>query len=157
MPKVGRPAKYTSPKKLQKKIDDYFSFGHNKRKVVVGKGENQQVIEIPILTISGLVRYCGFSNRASFYDLESREKFTNTIKSARNRIEEEYEELLQRGLGVGAIFALKNFGWIDTPLIDQSSHTHFTKIDIKDLEGKSREELVDIVFRRNNGAVVRKS
>ncbi len=44
----------------------------------------------------------------------------------------------------------------ERPLIDASQHTHFTKIDIKDLEGKSKEELIDIVFRRGNGVLTRK-
>jgi hypothetical protein len=111
--KVGRPPLYSNPEDLQEKIDEYFSTGRRMRKVIIGKGENRKEVEIPVITISGLVRYCGFCNRASFYDYENREEFSNTIKAARNRIEEEYEELLQQGLGVGAIFALKNFGWVD--------------------------------------------
>jgi len=122
---IGRPPLYKKPEDLQKKVDEYFISGRNTRKVTVGKGDSLQVIEIPIVTICGLVRYCGFCNRGSFYDYEKNPEFTNTIKNARNRIEEEYEELLQRGLGAGAIFALKNFGWIDTPLVDNSTHNHY--------------------------------
>ena len=111
--RVGRPPAYSNPVILQKKIDQYFKSGHSKRTVIVGRADSRKVIELPVFTISGLVRYCGFCNRASFYDYENKPEFTDTIKKARSRIEEEYEELLQQGLGVGAIFALKNFGWID--------------------------------------------
>jgi hypothetical protein len=46
----------------------------------------------------------------------------------------------------------------DKPLVDASSHLHFSNINIKDLEGKSRQEVIDVVFRRNNnGAIVRKT
>lgn len=110
---MPRPPKYSNPEDLQVKIDEYFNFGHNKRKVTITVAKEVKVVEIPILTITGLVRYCGFESRQTFYDLEKQLEFSYTIKKARNRIEEEYEELLQRGLGAGAIFALKNFGWVD--------------------------------------------
>lgn len=122
---VGRPPLYKNPEELQLKIDKYFKNGFNLRKVVVGPPNKREVALLPVITITGLVRYCGFADRAAFYDYEKKPEFCHTIKSARNRIEETYEELLQSGLGAGAIFALKNFGWIDTPLIDQSFHQHF--------------------------------
>lgn len=109
----GRPPLYSNPEDLQKKIDEYFETGRKIRKVFIGKKDDRKVIEVPIITICGLVRYCGFCNRASFYDYEAKPEFTDTIKKARTRIEEEYEELLQQGLGAGAIFALKNFDWKD--------------------------------------------
>lgn len=127
---VGRPPFFINPDDLQKKIDEYFETGCHKRKVIVGRGENKVVIDMPILTISGLVRYCGFASRQSFYDLEDKQEFAYTIKRARSRIAEEYEELLQQGLGAGAIFALKNFGWKDEQYIkgngfgDTTIHIH---------------------------------
>jgi len=42
----------------------------------------------------------------------------------------------------------------EKPLIDVS--THITKIDIRNLKEKPQEELIDIVFRRNNGTVIKK-
>ena len=45
--------------------------------------------------------------------LEKEDKFCYTIKKARLFIEHEYESLLSYGNVAGAIFALKNFGWID--------------------------------------------
>ena len=101
---VGRPPLYKTSEELQIKINEFFD------SKPYGK-----------ITITGLVRFLGFCNRQSFYDLESKEEFSYTIKSARNRLEETYEGLLQDGLGAGAIFALKNFGWKDNSGIELSN------------------------------------
>lgn len=106
---------------LQKKIDEYFAEGVKKKKITIGKPPNTQVIEIQIPTITGLCIYCGFESRQSFYDYEKKEGFSYTIKRARLFIENEYEELLQSGNTTGAIFALKNFGWVDKQEIDQKT------------------------------------
>ena len=111
---MGRPPKYKTTEKLQDKIDEYFNEGVAKRDVVVGRGATRKVVKIPIPTITGLVLYCGFSDRSSFYDLEKQEKFSHTIKKARTRIENCYEEMVHIvNNPAGAIFALKNFGWKD--------------------------------------------
>lgn len=107
---VGRPPLYATAEELQSKIDEYFSKGMNSIKKFSKLG---LVIEVPTPTISGLVLYCGFCDRHSFYDLEKKPGFSHTIKKARLRIEMEYEQDLKAGLGAGAIFALKNFGWKD--------------------------------------------
>jgi hypothetical protein len=109
----GRPPIYTTPEELQEKIDDYFKNGVESKPVVVGKGDGKTVIDIPVPTITGLCLYCGFESRQSFYDYEKREQFSYIIKKARLFVEKHYEELLQVGNTTGAIFALKNMGWID--------------------------------------------
>jgi hypothetical protein len=110
--KVGRPPTYATAKELQSKIKEYFDTGVKKRKVEVGRGESKAVVEIPIPTITGLVLYCGFADRQSFYAYEKKDKFSYTIKKARTFIEQEYEEQMAMG-STAAIFALKNFGWHD--------------------------------------------
>lgn len=117
----GRPPKYKNANDLQKMIDKYFAEGVRKKQVVFGSGKNAVVIEIEVPTITGLVQYCGFESRQSFYDLQKQEKFSYTIKKARLAIENIYEEALQQGNTVGAIFALKNFGWIDKQEIDMNT------------------------------------
>jgi hypothetical protein len=109
----GRPPIYTTPEELQEKIDDYFKNGVESKPIVVGKGDGKTVIDIPVPTITGLCLYCGFESRQSFYDYEKREQFSYIIKKARLFVEKHYEELLQVGNTTGAIFALKNMGWID--------------------------------------------
>jgi hypothetical protein len=112
--KGGRPRKYQKVAALQKKIDEYFKAGVAKKKIVVGPATNRTIEEIEVPTITGLVLFCGFCNRASFYDLENDPRFSDTIKKARSRIEQVYEEQLHTGSPTGAIFALKNFDWKDS-------------------------------------------
>lgn len=115
---LGSPPYYTDPQTLENRIVEYFESGKNYRTVIVGSGRHKTSVKLPMPTITGLVLYCGFCNRAAFYDYENKPEFCNTIKKARTRIEQNYEELLQAGLGAGAIFALKNFGWIDKASIE---------------------------------------
>ncbi len=115
---AGRPPIFDSPDKLQDEIDLYFKEGVTKKKVIIGKAPNNYTIDVEVPTISGLCYFIGFESRQSFYDLEKREGFSYTIKKARLFIERHYEELLQTGNTVGAIFALKNFDWSDKQEID---------------------------------------
>ncbi len=107
--KEGRPLLFKTPKELQNKIDEYFAGACNKRIVVTLAG----IEEINAFTITGLAYYLGFESRQSFYDYGERSKFSYTIKRARLRLEMVYEERLDDAKPVGAIFALKNLGWID--------------------------------------------
>lgn len=109
----GRPPFYETDEELQAKIQEYFDSGMDWRDVVTGPPNNRRVEKVKVPTITGLVLYLGFADRASFYDMEKQEKFSHTIKRARTMIEKEYEMYLQTGGGAGAIFALKNFGWVD--------------------------------------------
>lgn len=118
----GAPPKYENANDLQAAIDDYFNNGVDKRQVVIGKGENAKVVELPIPTISGLAYYLGFESRQSFYDYEKRDGFSYTVKKARLFIEREYEMQLSAGNTVGAIFALKNMGWMDQQKIDHTTN-----------------------------------
>lgn len=109
----GRPPLYSNPIDLQTKIEEYFTIGVKLKTIIVGPKTNRYEVTIPVPTITGLVLYLGFNSRSSFYAYEDKPDFMDTIKKARTRIEQEYEEQLQCGLGSGAIFALKNFGWKD--------------------------------------------
>lgn len=109
----GRPPKFKTSNDLAKKIDDYFNNGVQEKEVVVGRGESKEVVKIPVPTITGMCLHCGFESRQSFYDYEKIEKFSYIIKRAKTFIEKHYEELLQVGNTTGAIFALKNMGWVD--------------------------------------------
>ncbi len=128
---TGRPPKYKDAVELQAAIDDYFQNGVKKRTFVVGKGDKQERIEIEIPTITGLVLHLGYESRQSFYDLEKADKFSYTIKRARTFIENNYEELLQTGNVTGAIFALKNFGWVDSQSIQHDGRLTITREIIK--------------------------
>jgi len=123
---VGRPPKYNTPEELQTKIDEYFDNGCTVEDVHLKNSDT--VLQVKRPTISGLVLYAGFCDRQSFYAYEKKEAFSYTIKRARDRIAQHYEELLQKGLGAGAIFALKNFGWIDKVDIEHGGEIKYTKM-----------------------------
>lgn len=143
--KTGRPLKYKNSEELESRINKYFIDGMNYRDVVVGTPTNRQIVKIPVPTITGLCLYLGFCDRQSFYDLEKQEEFSYTIKKARCRMEQNYEELLQTGLGAGAIFGLKNFGWTDKSEIDfglaDSIFEKFKEVSNEQLVERTRQML----------------
>ena len=114
----GQPPMYDDPNNLLEKINDYFNNGVTLKDVIIGKGDNKEVVKIPVPTITGLCLHAGFASRQSFYDYEKKEGFSYIIERARTFIEKHYEELLQVGNTTGAIFALKNMGWIDSTKTD---------------------------------------
>lgn len=140
---VGRPPAFKTSKELQKKIDNYFRNCPDKKQIVVKK--TNEVIEIPTPTICGLCHYLGFESRQSFYDYEKNEKFSYTIKRARLFIEKEYEQLLQTSNYPGAIFALKNFGWVDKTE-QEITGTQIQKIFITPQEKASTDKHIDEII-----------
>jgi hypothetical protein len=117
MSEHGRPPFYETPEQFEAKVADYFDNPPTKPMRF-----GNDVIEVPVPTITGLALHLGFESRQSFYDYESKAGFTYTVKKARAKIEKHYEELLQTGGGAGAIFALKNFGWKDKTETDLTSN-----------------------------------
>lgn len=109
----GRPPKYETVAELEAVIDDYFNNHVPVKTVIVGPPNKRYPVDIPVPTITGLAIHMGFNSRQSIYNYEGKAEFLDTIKKARAFIEQHYEELLQTGNTVGAIFALKNFGWLD--------------------------------------------
>ena len=98
----GRPPIWTNPEVVQKMIDEYF-----KRE------------KMP--TMAGLAVSIGVS-RATLYNYAEKDEFLDTIKNARERMEEVYEQLLLYGdKPTGVIFALKNTGWTDSQSIDHTT------------------------------------
>jgi D-Tyr-tRNAtyr deacylase len=137
----GQKPFFENAETLQEKINEYFNDGVKKRTVIVGKGEFKEAIELPVPTITGLCYFLGFESRQSFYDYEKREGFSYTIKRARLFIEQEYEEHLQVGNTTGAIFALKNMGWIDKTQTDVTSGGE--KIQQPALDKTQIDKLID--------------
>jgi len=117
---AGRPPHYDDPAKMQEDITRYFKEGVKNKEVIVGKGDKKKKVSIPVPTICGLCFFIGFESRQSFYDYEKRDGFSYTVKRARLFIEKHYEEILQATGSSAAIFALKNFGWKDQQIIDQT-------------------------------------
>lgn len=92
----GRPALYAS-EEVEPLVQSYFS-------------ETPQ----EEWTITGLGLACGFISRQMFNEYSEREGF-GYLKRARTLVEMSYERSLRSGNSAvaGAIFALKNMGWVD--------------------------------------------
>ena len=95
----GRPPKYTEAEEMQKKIDKYF--------------EDCKLNNRPY-TITGLGLALDMS-RQDLINYSKKEKFFDTIKKAKMRVENYLEErLINDSSATGIIFNLKNnYGWKD--------------------------------------------
>lgn len=110
--KGGRPARFETVEEMQKCIDQYFE------SLKYTDNETGKELTKPA-TITGLALSLGFCSRQSLYDYKDNDKFSYTIKTARLRVEESYEENLFTRNATGAIFGLKNLGWSDKQEIKQ--------------------------------------
>lgn len=110
---AGQPPIYENADKMEGKIYEYFQ-QFEAKEIRAELGELRP-------TITGLVIFLGFCSRQSFYDYEKKPEFSYTVKSARARIENIYEQMLSSKYSTGAIFALKNFDWSDKQEIEHSS------------------------------------
>jgi hypothetical protein len=144
--KAGRPPIYETPYQMQKKIKEYFDKGVRKRKLITQSGE---LIEIPTPTITGLCLYLGFDSRQSFFDYEHKEQFSYTIKKTRLMIEVEYEEQLRSGSVSGAIFALKNFGWIDKQTVVNENRQPMQVVITNDKQGEENKRILENFMKEN--------
>ena len=104
---IGRPLKYKTNEELQKAIDDYFKMCDEKEKPY---------------TITGLGLAIGL-DRKKMLEYGEREKFSNTIKLAKERVHAYAEEhLYKSGIAAGVIFNLKNnFGWKDKSEVEATN------------------------------------
>ncbi len=94
---VGRPLKFTSPEQLQIRIDEYFA-----KCEAMGKA----------ISITGLAIHLD-TYRSTLCNYEVQPEFMDTIKKAKQRVENFYEERLTLPNVAGVVFALKNFDWTD--------------------------------------------
>lgn len=107
---AGRPALFNNVEDLEVAIAAYF-------KSLEYVFEEREMTAPA--TITGLALALGFCSRQSMYDYEGNDKFSYTIKNARLRVENSYEEHLFSKHSTGAIFGLKNMGWADKQEIRQ--------------------------------------
>ena len=106
----GRQPLYDCPDDMQDEIDEYFDNPPTKTLRLV----DGSTVDIPFVSITGLTLALGFCNHKSFYDYEKKPLFTDVVKRARTRIENEYEFKLQfADRPQAAMFALKKLGWSD--------------------------------------------
>jgi len=84
-------------------------------------------------TITGLALYLGFCSRQSLYDYVKKSEFSYIITRAQQIVAMSYEEMLLTKVSAGAIFALKNMGWDDKSIVEQTNITP-PKIEFTDEE-----------------------
>ncbi len=118
---AGRPRIFNSEEELQTEVDKYFKYIEGEFTLTEStpkEGEEptkeKEWVRFPEFpSITGLALFLGFESRQSIYDYESNGEFSYTVKRARLKIEANYEQALNKQYPTGAIFALKNFGWVD--------------------------------------------
>lgn len=157
--RVGRPNKWENVEDLEAEIQSYFNscFEQRFRQVKVGKGEEVEYIDEPILdregnptytqirpfTVTGLAVHLDTSRETliDYEKTESRSQFSDAIKKAKQIIENYNEEGLHRQAQVtGIIFNLKNnFKWVDRTETDLT--TKGEKIQTGVIEAKAADIL----------------
>lgn len=118
----GRPPKWTTPEELQKDIDKYF--------------EECEKTGEP-LTITGLAIALD-TYRQTLMNYEEKDEFFDTIKKAKQRIENFAEKKLydKDVPTTGVIFNLKNnYGWVDRQEVDSKVNLSYEEA-LKQVVGK---------------------
>jgi hypothetical protein len=139
---------FDNPEALAEKIEAYFD---QFRPAKEGEDKVNPEYNEWRPSITGLCLFCGFESRQSFYAYEQKEGFSYTIKRARVRIENVYEQFLTTKTSTGAIFALKNFDWTDKQEIDQKTTLTDQRIDESKLTDEELRVLAEI--QRKGGVI----
>lgn len=124
----GRPLKFPTVEILQKKINDYFVSCWRKKIDMFGNGIKDKETGEYVLeqykpyTVGGMAVYLDTS-RDVLIDYGDNDKYSNTIKAAKDKCYAYVEESLFVGKNPsGAIFSLKNnYGWTDVSKIDATT------------------------------------
>jgi len=104
--------KFSSADELDKLVDAFFKQLEGKKRTSQ-KNVATKTVEPKPATLTGLALHLGFHSREQFERYENKGKFAANLKKARLRIEAIYEKKLHQSTFGGAIFALKNLGWVD--------------------------------------------
>jgi len=135
-PNGGRPLTYKTVEELQGAINEYFAYCDNRTISMYVKelGDNVEVSKPAPYTMSGLARALGLE-RQSLVNYAHREQFFDTIKAARDKVQEDVEtRLMETSNQAGAIFNLKNnFSWKDKSEVDQNIKLPKPLADVSDV------------------------
>jgi len=102
MATAGRPPIWNDPDAFSDAVDQYFN--------------NEELKH----TWTGLALHLRFAGRDGLWEYSKKPGFSDPVKKALTRIESIYEERLGTNKAIGAIFALKNFGWNDKQQVEHS-------------------------------------
>lgn len=114
--------KFSSADELDKLVDTFFKQLEGKKRATQ-KTVAAKTVEPKPATLTGLALHLGFHSRAQFEQYEKRGKYAAGLKRARLRIEAIYEKKLHQATFGGAVFALKNLGWVDKSDTKQTAPT----------------------------------
>lgn len=113
---AGRPRKYDTPEDMQSDVDAYFA---------------ECVAQEKRPTVSGLAYRLDMATE-TLRSYGEQDKFTATVKKAKQRIEMVLEESLAHPACTGSIFNLKNnFGWKDKTEQEFSGSVEIAAIERK--------------------------
>ena len=127
--KGGRPPMYKTPEEMQAKIDAYFEacdgeyITDNDGNLMTDKHGHPVKTKPRPYTITGLALALGFTTRQSLLNYEGDEKFLDTVRKAKAKVEQYAEErLFDRDGANGAKFNLSNNfkGWSEKQQIDSN-------------------------------------
>lgn len=113
---AGRPLLFKNKEELQEKIDEFF---------------------LPFETWEEDTKRCTITrlavhldtSRKTLVEYEWKDEFSNTVKKAKDKVEQYYEDrLIDRG-NWGDIFAMKNLGWTDRTEVDNTNKNLNVEID----------------------------
>lgn len=125
---VGAKPFYKTPEEMADKAIEYFE----------SLKENQERA-----TVTGLVYFLGFADKKSLRDYKEKELFSPLIKRMLLLVEKSYEMMLGDKSATGAIFALKNMGWIDKVNTDITTKGESINALTKDEAIKTAKDLDD--------------
>ncbi len=144
----GRPLTYETSDELENKIVEYFEWIQGEFTIetktttkTTGKGDKAvtttetEPVKIWIRypeqpSITGLAIFLGFESRQSLYDYLKKDPFSYSIKKALLKVENNYEKGLWQEKPTGAIFGLKNMGWVDRSEVKQEVKLEDKRNDI---------------------------
>lgn len=111
--KGGRPRHYESSDDFDAAVDDYLDWCEAEGKPI---------------TWTGMALHMGFAGRSCIDEYATYDGFSYSVKRAKSIVENAYEVgLVSGGIpAAGAIFALKNFKWVDKQEIDVTSREEVT-------------------------------
>ena len=125
---TGRPPLFENPEDLENKVLEYFEwiqgeYEERQGERITEKKDGSIITETYTYwftirervtpSITGLAMFLGFESRQSMYDYLKKDGFSYSIKKALLKVENNYEMGLWQEKPTGAIFALKNMGWVD--------------------------------------------
>jgi len=94
----SRRERFKDAEELENRLNEYFSLCEK--------------LQAPV-TYTGLMLSLGLSDKSSLSGLRYHSEYGDMIRTAISIVEGYYEARLSGNNAVGAIFALKNFGWSD--------------------------------------------